>query len=75
LSVAAAREQGRRLSIKHGEHRGLGGLQEAKLIERKQYQAAKEAATVRAAHALADLLDDYVKHQATQGRVSARECA
>jgi integrase len=73
FSVAAAHEQCRRLSLKHGEHRGLGGLQEAKRIERKQYQAAKEAATVRAAHALADLLDDYVKHQATQGRISGRE--
>jgi integrase len=73
FSVAAAHEHCRRLSQKHGDHRDTGGLKEAKLIERRRYQAAKDAATVRAAHALADLLGDYVKHQATQGRISARE--
>ena len=73
FSVAAAHEQCRRLSLKHDEHRGVGGLKEAKLIERKQYQAVKAAAIIRAAHSLANLLDGYVKHQATQGRISARE--
>jgi integrase len=73
FSVAAAHEQCRRLSLKHSEHRGVGGLQEAKVIARKQYEAVKEAAIARATHTLADLLDDYVKHQATQGRISARE--
>jgi hypothetical protein len=47
FSVAAAHEQCRRLSQTHSEHRTTGGLKEAKLIERKQYQAAKEAAAVR----------------------------
>jgi integrase len=73
FSIAAAHEQCRRLAQKHGEHRETGGLKEAKLIDRKRYQAAKEAAAARAEQTLADLLDDYVKHQATQGRISARE--
>jgi integrase len=73
FSVMAAREQCRRLSLKHMEHRGIGGLKEAKAVERRQYAADKEAAARRAAHSLCGLLDDYVKHQATQGRISARE--
>jgi integrase len=73
LSVAAAREQCRLLSIRHAKHRGIGGLVEAKAIERRQYVAEKEAAAIRATHTLSSLLDDYVKHQATQGRISARE--
>jgi integrase len=73
LSVAAAREQCRRLSLKHTAHRGIGGLKEAKAVERRQYVANKEAAAARATHSLSSLLDDYVKHQATQGRISARE--
>ena len=35
--------------------------------------ADEEAAATRATHSLSNLLDDYVKHQATQGRISARE--
>jgi hypothetical protein len=73
LSIAAAREQCRRLSLKHTAHRGKGGLMEAKAVERRQYVAEKEAAATRATHSLSSLLDDYVKHQATQGRISARE--
>lgn len=73
LSIAAAREQCRQLSLKHTKHRGIGGLREAKAVERRQYIADKEAAATRAMHPLSGLLDDYVKHQATQGRISARE--
>jgi len=73
LSIAAAREQCRRLSLKHTKHRGIGGLKEAKAVEHRQYVADKEAAATRAVHSLSSLLDDYVKHQATQGRISARE--
>ena len=73
LSIAAAREQCRRLSQKHTAHRGKGGLMEAKAVERRQYMADKEAEATRATHSLSSLLDDYVKHQATQGRISARE--
>lgn len=73
LSIAAAREQCRRLSLKHTAHRGMGGLKEAKAVERRQYVADQEAAATRATHSLSSLLDDYVKHQATQGRISARE--
>ncbi len=73
LSIAAAREQCRRLSMKHTAHRGIGGLKEAKAVERRQYVAEQEAAKTRATHSLSGLLDDYVKHQATQGRISARE--
>ncbi|WP_428505146.1 hypothetical protein [Roseateles sp.] len=73
LSVAAARERCRQLSLKHTELQGIGGLKEAKAIELRQYVADKEAAATRAAHSLGKLLDDYVKHQATQGRISARE--
>lgn len=73
MSVAAAREQCRQLAIKHAAHRGIGGLPEAKAAERKRYLAEKDAAAERARHSLAGMLDDYVKHQATQGRVSARE--
>ncbi len=73
LSIAAAREQCRRLSLKHTAHRNIGGLLEAKAVERRQYVAEKEAAATRATHSLSGLLDDYVKHQATQGRISARE--
>lgn len=73
LSVAAARERCRQLSLKHTKLQGIGGLKEAKAIERRQYVADKEAAATRATHSLGKLLDDYVKHQATQGRISARE--
>lgn len=73
LSIAAAREQCRRLSLQHTTHRGIGGLREAKAVERRQYVADKEAAAARATYSLSGLLDDYVKHQATQGRISARE--
>ena len=73
FSVAAARERCRRLSLKHTEHRGIGGLKEAKAVERRKYTADKAAAATRAEHSLSGLLDDYVKHQATQGRISARE--
>jgi integrase len=73
LSIAAAREQCRRLSLKHAAHRGIGGLKEAKTVERRQYVAEQEATATRATHSLSSLLDDYVKHQATQGRISARE--
>ena len=73
LSIAAAREQCRRLSLKHTAHRGIGGLKEAKAVERRQYVAEKDAAATRATHSLSSLLDDYVKHQVTQGRISARE--
>lgn len=73
LSIAAAREQCRRLSLKHTKHRGIGGLKEAKAVEHRQYLAEQEAAATRATHALSSLLDDYIKHQATQGRISARE--
>lgn len=72
-SVAAAREHCRQLAHRHEEHRGVGGLKEAKAIERRQCAAARAEAAVRSAHTLAALLDDYVKHQATQGRISARE--
>ena len=71
--LTAAREQCRRLSLKHAAHRGIGGLKEAKAVERRQYAAAQEAAAARATHSLSSLLDDYVKHQTTQGRISARE--
>lgn len=73
LGIAAAREQCRRLALKHTAHRGKGGLMEAKAVERRQYVAEKEAAATRATHSLSNLLHDYVKHQATQGRISARE--
>ena len=73
FSVAAARERCRRLSLKHTEHRGIGGLKEAKAVERRHYAADKEAAATRAVHSLSGLLGEYVKHQATQGRISARE--
>jgi hypothetical protein len=73
FSVAAARERCRLLSLRHAEHIGTGGLREAKVIERKQRAAAEAAATARATHSLARLLDDYVKHQTRQGRISARE--
>jgi integrase len=73
LSIAAARERCRQLSVKHTKLHGIGGLKEAKAIERRQYVADKEAAATRATHSLGKLLDDYVKHQATQGRISARE--
>lgn len=73
LSIAAAREQCRLLSIQHAKHRGIGGLIEAKAVERRKYLVEKEAAAARATHTLSSLLDDYVKHQATQGRISARE--
>lgn len=73
LSIAAARERCRQLSLKHTKLHGVGGLKEAKAIERRQYVADKEAEATRATHSLGKLLDDYVKHQATQGRVSARE--
>ncbi|MGN6827953.1 tyrosine-type recombinase/integrase [Paucibacter sp. M5-1] len=73
LSVAAARERCRQLSLKHTKLQGIGGLKEAKAIERRQYVADKEAAATRATHSLGKLLDDYVKHQANQGRISARE--
>ena len=73
LSIAAAREQCRRLSLKHAAHRGIDGLKEAKAVERRQYVADQETAATRATHSLSSLLDDYVKHQATQGRISARE--
>ena len=73
LSIAAAREHCRRLSLKHTAHRGIGGLKEAKAVERRQYVAEQEAAATRATHSLSSLLDDYVKHLATQGRISARE--
>ena len=73
FSVAAARERCRRLSLKHTEHRGIGGLKEAKAVERRHYAADEEAAATRAVYSLSGLLGEYVKHQATQGRISARE--
>lgn len=73
LSIAAAREQCRRLAVKHMTHRGIGGLREARALERRQYVAAQEAVAARVTHSLSRLLDDYVKHQANQGRISARE--
>ncbi|MCV2436887.1 tyrosine-type recombinase/integrase [Paucibacter sp. DJ2R-2] len=73
LSIAAARERCRQLSLKHTRLQGVGGLREAKAIERRQYVADKAAEATRATHSLGKLLDDYVRHQATQGRVSARE--
>jgi hypothetical protein len=48
--IAAAREQCRRLSLKHAAHRGVGGLKEAKAVERRQYVAEKEAAAAQATH-------------------------
>ena len=73
FSVAAAREQCRLFSLKHGEHLSAGGLREAKVIERMQRAAQEAAAAERAVHSLAHLLDDYVTHQLKQGRISARE--
>ena len=73
FNVAAARERCRLLSLKHAEHIGAGGLREAKIIERKQRAATEAAATARALHSLARLLDDYVSHQFKQGRISVRE--
>ena len=48
-------------------------VHEAKSVERRQYIAEQEAAATRATHSLSSLLDDHVKHQAAQGRISARE--
>jgi integrase len=80
FSVAAACEQCRLLSVKHGDFRNVGGLQEAKALQRRQYEAQKEAEGARKAaleakakHSLENLLTEYIKHQVALGRVSARE--
>jgi integrase len=80
FSVVAACEQCRLLSVKHGDFRNVGGLPEAKALERRQYEAQKLAEAVqkatleaKAKHSLESLLTDYIKHQIALGRVSARE--
>ncbi len=83
-SVAAGRERCRQLAMQHDLHREDGGLRGAKLSERKRLAQAREeqrlteaaaaaAATERARHSLAAVLDEYVKLQRSKGRISARE--
>ena len=84
FSVAAARERCRELAMRHELHREDGGLPGAKVVEREGKVRAQEerkiaeataaaAAIERAKHSLGALLDEYVKLQQSNGRISARE--
>lgn len=70
-SVAAAREHCRTLAETHRQRLHTGGLREAKVEQRREYLARKEAEAKRSQHRLDALLDLYVWHLDREGRRSA----